>query len=98
MTIERPPLRVAPPPEFGAAAGPLGAPASALGLALLVAAMIALPQLPVWAREYDGVLVYLAFVLHTVLAGALFWWGIDTAAAHRARLARARRAVPESPR
>ncbi|MFI5779734.1 hypothetical protein [Nocardia sp. NPDC051570] len=98
MTIERPPLRIAPPPELGSAAGPLGVPVAVLGLVLFLAAVAALPRLSFWGGEYGGILIYLAFMLYTAVAGALIRWGIDTAADRRARLGRVRSAARESRR
>ncbi|MCM6774244.1 hypothetical protein NDR87_12250 [Nocardia sp. CDC159] len=93
MTIERPPPHVNPPPEFGAAAGPLGIPAAVLGLVLFLGEVVALPRLAHWAAEYGAVLVYLAFGIYTAVVGTLVWWGVDTEADRRARAGRKRAAA-----
>ncbi|QIS16757.1 hypothetical protein [Nocardia arthritidis] len=56
---------------------PLAVPAIVLGLAMLIAAGVAAPNLSRWAGDFGPALAYLAFALHVSLASLLTWWGAD---------------------
>ncbi|MFC9964555.1 MULTISPECIES: hypothetical protein [Nocardia] len=54
---------------------PLAHPTLAVAGVLLAAAVVELPRLWPWARDYGSALVYPAFVLYTTLAMGLGRWG-----------------------
>ncbi|MGV9610964.1 hypothetical protein [Nocardia xishanensis] len=65
-------------PAFDPVAAALAHPSIAGGCVLLAAAVVELPRLPLWTRDYGNVLVYMALALYCAGAVALLRTGWHT--------------------